>query len=72
MAFTESHTVEQMILDVAVNLGGKPASVLHGNTRLSELASVAHFYPIACYTFICSMVRQRTGNCNNICRIHVC
>jgi len=29
MTFTESNTVEQMILDAASKLGGKPASVLH-------------------------------------------
>jgi hypothetical protein len=29
MTFTESNTVEQMILDAAAKLRGKPASVLH-------------------------------------------
>jgi len=38
MTFTSSNTVEQMILDTAAKLGGTPASVLHWNTRLSELA----------------------------------
>ncbi len=36
MTFTESNTVEQLILDAAPKLGGKQASVLHWNTRLSE------------------------------------
>jgi hypothetical protein len=36
--FTEANTVEQMILDAAVKLGGKPASVPHWNTRPLELA----------------------------------
>jgi hypothetical protein len=27
MIFTEANTVEQMILDTAANLGGKPSSV---------------------------------------------
>ena len=38
MTFTESNTIEQMILDAAAKLGGKQASVLHWNTRLSEFA----------------------------------
>ncbi len=38
MTFTESNTIEQMILDAATKLGGKPASMLRWNTRLSEFA----------------------------------
>jgi hypothetical protein len=38
MTFTESNTVEQMILNAAAKLRGKPASVPHWNTRPSELA----------------------------------
>ena len=37
-AFTEANTVEQMILDTSAQLDGKPASVLHWSTRLSEQA----------------------------------
>jgi len=38
MTVTESNTVEQMILDAVANFGSTQASVLHWNTRLSELA----------------------------------
>ena len=37
-SFTESNTVEQMILDATAKLGIKQPSVLRWNTRLSELA----------------------------------
>jgi hypothetical protein len=36
MTFIESNTVEQMILAAAVQLSGKPASVLRWHPRLSE------------------------------------
>lgn len=36
MTFTESNTIEQMILDAGAKRGVRPASVLHWNTRLSE------------------------------------
>jgi len=36
--FSESNTIEQIILDAIVKLGGKLASVQHWNTRLSEFA----------------------------------
>jgi len=38
MTFTESNTVEQMILDAAAKLGGQPASMLHWSARLSEFS----------------------------------
>ena len=38
MTLIESNTAEPMILDAVAQLGGKPASVLHWNTRLSEFA----------------------------------
>jgi hypothetical protein len=37
MPLTESNAIEQMILDDAAKLRGKPAPVRHWNTRLSEL-----------------------------------
>jgi hypothetical protein len=36
--FTGASTVEQMILDAATKPDGKPASVLHWHTLLSEFA----------------------------------
>jgi hypothetical protein len=38
MAFTESNTVEQMILEATAKFGDKPSSVRRCNTRLAELA----------------------------------
>jgi hypothetical protein len=38
MTFTESNTVEPLILDAAAKLGGEQASVRRGNTKLAELA----------------------------------
>jgi hypothetical protein len=35
MTFIESNTVAQMLFDTVAKLGGKQASVLHRNTRLS-------------------------------------
>jgi hypothetical protein len=37
-SFTDSNTVEQMILDAATKPHGKPASVLHWYMLLSEFA----------------------------------
>ena len=51
MTCTEPTTVKQMILDTAVKLGVKQLSVLHWNTRLSELAIAADFCSSACYTY---------------------
>jgi hypothetical protein len=36
MAFTESNTVEQMILEATAKFGDKPSSVRRCNTRLAE------------------------------------
>jgi hypothetical protein len=38
MTFTESNTVEQMILEATAKFGDKPSSVRRCNTRLAELA----------------------------------
>jgi len=38
MTFTESNTIEQMILDAGTQGGGTPASMVHWNTRLSEFS----------------------------------
>jgi hypothetical protein len=38
MTFTDFNTVEQMIFDAATKPDGKPASVLHWHTLLSEFA----------------------------------
>jgi hypothetical protein len=57
MIFTESNTVEQMLLYATVKLGGKQVSMLHWNTSLSGLACAADFCPSACYTYL-----QHSGN----------
>ena len=36
--FTESNTIEQIILDAATKLGGQPAFMLRWSTSLSEFA----------------------------------
>jgi hypothetical protein len=38
MTFTESNTVEEMILEATAKFGDKPSSVRRCNTRLAELA----------------------------------
>jgi hypothetical protein len=38
MTFTESDTIEQMILEATAKFGDKPSSVRRCNTRLAELA----------------------------------
>jgi hypothetical protein len=38
MTFTESNTVEPLILDAVVKLDGTPVPMLHWNTSLAEFA----------------------------------